>query len=284
MKIVLFSLAALVGTGALVFKAVKPSPTPGTFENITVPNNTVTGNIVDIRLNNQSPQQSNKKNVARLNLNPSRVIYLTTEVTQASSQNLANQIKELQAQSKDPIYLLIDSPGGSVLDGAGVISEMEASRAPVYTVCTRLCASMAAMIHSYGAKRFVTDRSILMFHPASGGAQGQVPNMLSQLQTLNRYLDKMVANVVARSHVTKPEYDQLVAYELWVDAEDATLKGLADGIVNLNVPDTKVIEEQVTVTRVPERREAKQFHKAQPLTFTFISPYPDFWNNSNGKD
>lgn len=151
-------------------------------------------------------------------------------------QTLTQEMKRLESISKDPIWLLIDSPGGSVIDGATLISQMESSKAPVFTVCTRVCASMAAMIHSYGTKRFSTDRALLMYHPAAGSASGQVNNMVSLLKTITRFVDKLNANVIKRSKINKDEFDKLVAYELWIDSEDALEKGLIDSIVNLDVP------------------------------------------------
>jgi ATP-dependent Clp protease protease subunit len=234
----LFMYAAMVVTGVAGLTGVKAafSNSPSSQEVKQYQSATVTGNLVDQRMKAQATPVLQTKTLIKVKVNKSRVIYLDEEVTFASSNRVSNSIKEMASKSSEPIYLLIDSPGGSVLDGTLIINEMEASSAPVYTVCTQLCASMAAMIHSYGAKRYSVDRAILMFHPASGGAEGQVPNMLSQLTTLQRYTDKLVANVIARSRVSKEEYNTLVAYEMWVDAEDSYTKGLVDGIVSLDIP------------------------------------------------
>lgn len=220
------------GFGVKAF--LKPSPT--VVETTQVTSASLGGNVTEERLKATPQVVALNKTVLKIKPDKSRLLFMNEEVSFTSSQRVANAIKELNAASSEDIYLLLDSPGGSVIDGATVISAMESSKAHVNTVCTRLCASMAAMIHSYGTKRYATDRAILMYHPASGGAQGQVPNMLSQLMTLTRYLDKMVANVTSRSKVSKEEYDRLVSYELWIDSEDAQAKGLADGIVDLDVP------------------------------------------------
>lgn len=213
---------------------------------------------------------SSNKTITKANINKDRVLYLNSEVNFNSVRGLVNKLKELNAKSSDPVYLLIDSPGGSVLDGATLISEMEASKAPVYTVCTRLCASMAVMIHSFGTKRYGTDRSILMYHPASAQIQGQVPNMLSQLTTITRFLSKMSSNAVARSRVSQEEFDKLVAYEFWIDSEDAVTKGLNDGIINLNVPNAT--DESLSAGGPPSGDKVKK-----SLDLQWISPNPELW-------
>lgn len=232
--LILASLAFTAVTGTALYKN-SSNNVKTSSETVSIPGQTVTSDATSAKLLAVPTAKVNKA-VTRYVLNPKRVIYLTTQVSFQSAQDLSNQIKQLNQQSSEPIYMLIDSPGGSVLDGAILASEMEASKAPVYTVCTRLCASMAAMLHSYGAKRFVLDRAVLMYHPASGGAGGQVPNMISQLTTIDRYINKMVANLVSKTKLSQAEFDKLVAYELWIDGEDAVNKGFADGIVNLNVP------------------------------------------------
>ena len=98
------------------------------------------------------------------------------------------------AKKGSPIYLLIDSPGGSVITGASVVSAIEAAQVPVYTVCLQLCASMAAIIHQYGSQRLMVDRSFLMFHNARGGFEGSFPQILSQFNTINRF-------EIGRAHV-----------------------------------------------------------------------------------
>lgn len=176
------------------------------------------------------------KTILKLDVKAERALYLNTVVDANSVEPLIASIKRLNKESSAPIVLQISSPGGSVLDGAALISEMEASKAPIYTVCTYVCASMAAMIHGHGAKRYGLDRAILMYHPASGGAQGQVRNMLSQLTTVNNYIEKMVGHIVANSKMSQEEFQKVVAYELWIDSEDAVAKGLNDASVNLSLP------------------------------------------------
>lgn len=216
------------------------------------------------------------KTIEKHQVDKSRVLYLNDQVQFPLVTELVNKLKELNAKSSEPIWLLIDSPGGSVLDGATLISEIEASKAPVFTVCTRLCASMAAMIHSYGTKRFSTDRAILMYHPASGGAQGQVPNMLSQLTSITKFLQRMVDHEVSRSKMSATDFANHVAYEFWVESEDAVQLGLDDSIINLNVPSYEARkvgqsdpeEEHVTVNK----------HKYDGVDFQWISPYLYLWN------
>jgi ATP-dependent Clp protease, protease subunit len=134
-------------------------------------------------------------------------------------------------QDPEPITILINSPGGSVIAGAQIIAAMQAVKSPVRTVCVELCASMAAIIHSYGTSRLMIDHSILMFHPASGGVEGEVNKMNSKIAFFKKYVDGLNENVAKRAGLTTEQFKAMWEVEHWVDAQDAVSERLSDGIV-----------------------------------------------------
>ena len=219
------TIYTVVGSVSSATSTTKPT-------SVSVTNHTLTGNLI-ADLDRKDDYVANKKEVVRYNTN-GREVWLNSAVTDSSAQRVVAELKALEEKSKDPIFLLLDSPGGSVYDGNLIISQIEASKAPVYAVCMRLCASMAAYIHSFGHKRLSVDRSLLMYHPASGGLRGQVPNMMSMGYSITRTINKLNANIVSRSKLTREEFEAKVAYEIWIDAEDSKEKALTDQIVALN--------------------------------------------------
>jgi len=169
-----------------------------------------------------------------------------------NGNEIASLIKSAGKQKK-PIYLLIDSPGGSVVSGGAIVSAIEASPVPVYTVCLQVCASMAAMLHQYGTQRYMVDRSILMFHNASGGFEGSFPQIASLFKTLNRFVNKMFRNVAKRSGQETGTFLAKIQNDLWIDAEDALEQHYNDETVNivyedkdaLNPPTPFVLEQRL---------------------------------------
>lgn len=178
-----------------------------------------------------SPVFSTQKNVKRITLQREQVVYLTGEVGEGVVE-LISKIDSLnKRRDVSSIYLIIDSPGGSVLDGARLVSTIESSNKPVYTVCAGICASMAAIIHQYGVKRYMTDRSVLMFHDASGAFQGPLPQMRSRLDFFDRLTTKMDAFIAKRAGMDLSKFLENCHTELWIDAEDSVQKHLNDSIV-----------------------------------------------------
>src|SRR3954463_13535819 len=92
------------------------------------------------------PNQPSTK-VVNLQINPKRTILFDTPFNQATVEKTIETISDLNKLSREPIYLLLDSPGGYVDPGLILVSAVESSKAPVYTVVYRFCASMCAFLH-----------------------------------------------------------------------------------------------------------------------------------------
>lgn len=223
-------IATAIGTGLLTYGLLgKMNKTTPDVATITTPVQTTITATSDVR--------NISKKVERIDLTgeaEKRVVRLYGVVGDGAD-SITKEITRLSNQNTSPIYLLINSPGGSVLDGAMVVSAMEASKAPIYTVCEQLCASMAFIIHQFGTKRLMVDRAILMAHPASGGVQGTLEEMNSQLQMILKYVYKMDDTIAVRAGLTPDQFKQLWISQLWMDAEDSTARKFNDAIVNLNV-------------------------------------------------
>jgi ATP-dependent Clp protease protease subunit len=173
---------------------------------------------------------SAKKTLKELDLSNNREVYIYGVIDENSAPVAAKQILEL-GKDPSPITILINSPGGSVLDGAAIISAMQAARGPVNTVCVEICASMAAMIHSYGTQRLMIDRSFIMFHPATGGVEGEVDKMYSRLGSLKEYIGDLELNAATRAGMSYAEYKSHSGVEMWLSAKNAIATHYADNIV-----------------------------------------------------
>lgn len=192
---------------------------------------------VEVTQQHVVPSPSPKmKEIKRIKVkDPSRMLTLYGEVN-SSVLEISNKIIELNRVSSEPIYLLINSPGGSVFDGNLLLSAIQASKAPVHTVCVGICASMAAITLEYGKTRLALDRTIVMFHDAAGALQGKVEGMNSMLQFIRRDLERTDRYIVSRSKLSYDQFQLYVNQDLWLSAEDALEFGLIDAIVTLDQP------------------------------------------------
>ena len=170
----------------------------------------------------------------RVLLPEDRTVYLYGSVGERTL-SVAQQITRL-GRSRDPIYLVINSPGGSVLHGATVINAMKAAQGTVITVCTQMCASMAAMIFEYGDERWMMDQSLLMFHPASSMMEGELDKMVSRLSAIQRFIRRIEEHIALRAGLTIDQYKLRAAEEIWLNSEEARAQRFADKTAFIDLP------------------------------------------------
>jgi ATP-dependent Clp endopeptidase proteolytic subunit ClpP len=200
-------------------------------------------------------KQPRKQTLSELNIAGPRQVYITGEINEVNSPVIAKQILAF-GKSSEPMTIIINSPGGSVFDGALILSAIEAAKGPVNTLCVQMCASMAAMIHQYGTNRLMLNRSVLMFHPAAGGVSGTLDQIGSRYNLFKSFIGKMEQNVATRAKISFNEYKQRATIELWIDAEDSVNQGFADKIVFVRGQDaSKLFQEapaSVETGKVPK--------------------------------
>src|ERR1700712_4837259 len=102
-----------------------------------------------------------------------RIILLGGPVTDDSANVIVAQMLFLSNDDpKTDIQFYVNSPGGSVSAGLGVIAPMKFLRCDVATTCLGMAASMGACLLAAGTKgkRFVLQNSQVMLHqPLIGG-------------------------------------------------------------------------------------------------------------------
>ncbi len=103
--------------------------------------------------------------------------------------------------------MYVNSPGGSVSAGLGIVDTMNHIKPDVATVCVGLAASMGSIILSQGAKgkRSILPNAEVMIHQPWGGTQGQASDIeitarhiLRTRETLNKMLSKATGKPLAQ--------------------------------------------------------------------------------------
>jgi ATP-dependent Clp protease protease subunit len=179
-----------------------------------------------------------KITVNRLKIPASQVVTFNVEVNELTIELTLKALTEILSNNPQA-FLIIDSPGGSVFAGTKLTSFIEGSSKPIYTICVSVCASMGAHIFEAGTTRFLTDNAVVMFHPASGGLSGTVPEMKSTLLMIDKYTARMDAKVAKRAGIPVEQFEQLVLKNLWINVDEALSMKLADASVVLDIKDSK---------------------------------------------
>ena len=163
-----------------------------------------------------------------------RVIFLGDEVNSATANIVIAQLLHLAYEDpKKDIKLYINSPGGSVYDGLGIIDTMNYIEPDVQTIGIGLQASMGAMLLSSGTKgkRFALPNARIMIHQPSSGTEGKITDQEIALREgiyLKRVLAEMMAKNTGQS-LEKIEID--MDRDNWMSAEEAKKYGIVDEVI-----------------------------------------------------
>ena len=167
-----------------------------------------------------------------------RIIFLSEDVNQTTASLIIAQM--LFLESEDPekeISFYINSPGGSVTDGLGIVDTMNYIRCPVTTICIGMAASMGAVLLAAGTKgkRFATPNAEILIHQPLIGGQGisgqtteikiQADQMIKTRQRLNKILSEATGQSLEQVEIDT-ERDH------YMTAEEALKYGLIDGIMD----------------------------------------------------
>ena len=103
-----------------------------------------------------------------------RIIFLSTEMDDNICNIIKAQLLYLEKIGNEDITIYIDSGGGSVYSGLGLLDTIEYISCDVSTINTGLAASMAAIILCSGTKgkRKALKRSRTMIHQPMSGSYG----------------------------------------------------------------------------------------------------------------
>ena len=163
-----------------------------------------------------------------------RIVFLGEEVTRDSANLVIAQLLHLESQDPDKdIALYIDSPGGDVYAGLGIIDTMNFIKPDVSTICVGMAASMAAVLLACGAKgkRFCLPNSMVMIHQPSGGAQGQQTEIeiaAEEIKSIRKNLNQILADATGQPF---DKVKQDTERDHYLRATDALEYGLVDRII-----------------------------------------------------
>lgn len=175
-------------------------------------------------------------------LSDSNTVSLRGPVTDASIADVISELNTLSkiGNEKDPIYLILNTPGGSVMAGIQLMDYMNTLRRPVHSVAN-FAASMGFQILQSSPVRYITKYGTIMSHRIAGGVKGQFPqevnSRLKHISDLGEVLDKQAVKRTKGKHTLK-SYMELIRDEYWAVGDNSIKDGFVDEVATLKCDTT----------------------------------------------
>ncbi len=168
---------------------------------------------------------------------------VTSESMRSLKSCLAKRVVKRRG-SRYPLYLVINSPGGSVYAGLQFISYAKNIR-NLQTVTIYAASMGSAIVQALPGKRHGTDNAITMFHRAKGSFSGQFGEgeLESKLKLWTRIVLGMETVNAKRIGIPLSDYKKKVVNEYWVYSHDNVKQNTLDtiSIVKCSHPLLKVV-------------------------------------------
>ncbi|MFK8183570.1 MAG: ATP-dependent Clp protease proteolytic subunit [Phormidesmis sp.] len=169
-----------------------------------------------------------------------RIIFLTEEVDDGIANAIVAYMLYLDSEDNTkPIYLYINSPGGSVTAGMAIYDTMQYIKSEVVTICVGLAASMGAFLLNAGSKgkRLALPHSRIMIHQPSGGVgRSQATDIeieATRIVQVRKDLNELMA-MHSGQDIQKIEKDS--DRDFFMSAEEAKEYGLIDRVIEERLP------------------------------------------------
>lgn len=157
--------------------------------------------------------------------------------SQVDEFSMAIALADLQRMDKElpkgePLYLVLKTPGGSVIDGMEFIRAVKHLSRPVTTI-TIYSMSMGFQIVEALGERLIVSDGIMMTHPIAGTCKGRIPDIKSCLDFMSSLAVNLDRQVAKRMSLPLLEYQRLSSDEWFEIGQDAVQKNMSDRVVRI---------------------------------------------------
>jgi ATP-dependent Clp protease protease subunit len=165
-----------------------------------------------------------------------RILFLGSEVNDGIANSLVAQMLYLDSEdSSKPIYLYINSPGGSVTAGLAIYDTIQYVKSEVVTICVGLAASMGAFLLAAGTKgkRVALPHSLIMIHqPLGGTSRRQASDIEIEAREILRMKEMLNRSLSDMSGQSFEKIEKDTDRDYFLSAEEAKEYGLIDRVIS----------------------------------------------------
>ena len=162
-----------------------------------------------------------------------RIIYFSGVVNDDTCDTAIAQLLYLSSVDDRDINMYVNSVGGSVISGLGLVDTMNYINCDVSTTCIGMAASMGSVLLSNGAKgkRFVLPHSRVMIHQVSSSQSGTLADLEIELEQTRRCKNDVYKILADNTGRTFEEMERLCDRNNWFIGQEAVDLGIADRVL-----------------------------------------------------
>ena len=164
-----------------------------------------------------------------------RIIWCAGPVNDRMSTIVQAQLMFLNSIGTEDITLHIDTPGGSVKSGLGIVDVMDYITCDIKTINTGMAASMGSVLLGAGTKgkRSSLRFSKTMLHQSSGGAVGNIQDARISMEEWEKTNDILFELLGGYCGKTPKQVMKDSTRDKWLTSKEALDYGIIDEVIGL---------------------------------------------------
>lgn len=167
-----------------------------------------------------------------------RIFYIDYEIDETILEiqrsilciNIAD--KDIPAEERKPIKILIDTPGGLLSETMSLATTIILSKTPVITINIAECYSGGCLLLLAGHKRYAFPYSKAMMHTGSGVSAGTFEQTEQAQKNYKRQVEEMGGYILTRSNMDEKIYKRNRSKDWYMDANEQLQYGIVHNIVS----------------------------------------------------
>ena len=168
-----------------------------------------------------------------------RKVWLINEIDEYAISNVAYSILKYNSQDKGvaiekrkPIYIYLSSLGGQTNAGLALVSAIQTSKTPVYTIVLGNAESMALIVAIVGHKRYCMPNAIYLLHDGVAGGLDSTAKARDIITFITgEQEDRIKEIILSHTSLTKKQYDDKYRKEWYFFPDIAKKYGFVDYII-----------------------------------------------------
>lgn len=165
-------------------------------------------------------------------------IYFYCEIDRESIYDLSVLIKESEEENiltsiklnipEIPIYLHINSLGGSVFAAFNAIDIIQSCKVPIHSIIEGSTASAGTIISIICDKKYIRPNAFMLIHELSSECWGKMSAIEDEFNNLKELMLKIKNIYIENASIPKKELNDLLKHDLWLNSEKCIKYGLVD--------------------------------------------------------
>jgi ATP-dependent Clp protease protease subunit len=164
-----------------------------------------------------------------------RIVMLHGDVNEHTISNVIVQLLFLANQNHKPIYLVISTYGGSIDEMFSLYDTIKFLPCPVHTIALGKVMSAGVLLLAAGTKgkRVIGKSARIMIHPVSGGAHGNVFEVINEIEEHKRLQELMVKTLASETSISEETISNMMkcGHDVYITPEKALEYGIVDKMI-----------------------------------------------------